>query len=79
MSQELHAYLERHNENYLRETQAGKVAAPVVRVLRQGTFGEFRDWRVSVTGVASGQIKVPLVVWDEAIRNWLAARVVQEF
>lgn len=78
-SQRLHAYLARHNENYMRETQSGKVAPPVVRVLRWGTFGEFRDWKVHVTGMAAGQIKVPLVVWDEEIREWLAARVVQEF
>lgn len=79
VSQQLHACLSRHNENYLRETQTGKVAPPVVRILRPGTFGEFRDWKVRVTGVAAGQIKVPLVVWDEELRNWLAERVVQEF
>ncbi|KAF8548802.1 hypothetical protein OG21DRAFT_1489072 [Imleria badia] len=77
--QQLHAYLSRHNQNYLTETQGGKLAPPVVRVLRRGTFAEFRDWKVRVTGMAAGQIKVPLVVWDEELRNWLAARVVQEF
>lgn len=79
VSQEIHAYLQRHNENYLRETQAGKIAPPVVRVLRQGTYGEFRDWKVHVTGMAAGQIKVPSVVWDEELRSWLGERVVEEF
>ena len=79
VSEQLHAYLQRHNENYLRETQAGKVAPPTVRVLGRGTFGEYRDLKVRASGMASGQIKVPLVVWDAETRNWLAARVVQEF
>ncbi|KAF8125755.1 GH3 auxin-responsive promoter [Boletus edulis] len=78
-SKQLHAYLSRHNENYQTETQTGKLGRPVVRVLRQGTFGEFRDWKVRVTGMAAGQIKVPLVVWDEEVRDWLSAQVVQEF
>ena len=75
--QEIHVYLQRHNENYLRETQAGKIAPPVVRVLRQG--GKFRDWKVHVTGMAAGQIKVPPVVWDEELWNWLGAWVIEEF
>jgi hypothetical protein len=79
VSQEIHGYLQRHNENYLRETQAGKIAPPVVRVLRQGTYGEFRDWKVHVTGMGAGQIKVPPVVWDEELRNWLGVRVIGEF
>lgn len=77
MSQERHTNLRRE----LSERNADwerKVAPPVVRVLRKGTLDESRDWRVSVTGVASGQIKVPLVVWGEEIRNWLAVQVVQE-
>ncbi|KAI9568530.1 GH3 auxin-responsive promoter [Boletus coccyginus] len=79
VSQKLHAYISRHNENYQGESQGGKLAPPSVHVLRQGTFGEFRDWKVRVTGMAAGQIKVPLVVWDEELRNWLAERVIQEF
>ncbi|KAG9316002.1 GH3 auxin-responsive promoter [Chiua virens] len=57
----------------------GKLAVPVVRVLRQGTFGEYRDWKALTSGTASVQTKVPTVVWDETLRDWLAARVVQEF
>ncbi|KAF8840790.1 hypothetical protein BDN67DRAFT_968105 [Paxillus ammoniavirescens] len=75
----LHAYLQNHNENYLRDSQAGKIGTPVIRLLKQGTFGDFREWKIRTTNVASGQVKVPPVVWDEGTRKWLEEHVVEEY
>ncbi|KAF9240244.1 GH3 auxin-responsive promoter [Melanogaster broomeanus] len=76
---ELHTYLQDHNENYRRDSQAGKLATPVVRVLKQGTFGDFREWKIRTTNAGSGQVKVPSVVWDEGTRKWLEEHVVEEY
>ncbi|KIJ64579.1 hypothetical protein HYDPIDRAFT_111943 [Hydnomerulius pinastri MD-312] len=76
---ELHTFLQKNNENYLRDSSAGKIATPIIRVLRQGTFSDFREWKIRTTNVASGQVKVPPVVWDEATRKWLEEHVVEEF
>ncbi|KAI5991917.1 hypothetical protein EDD15DRAFT_2446719 [Pisolithus albus] len=44
------------NENYLRDGLSGKIDMPVVRVL----------WKIRTRGGAAvGQIKVPVVVWEE--------------
>ncbi|KAH7919002.1 hypothetical protein BV22DRAFT_1199727 [Leucogyrophana mollusca] len=75
----LHTYLQQHNENYLKESTAGKIDKPSVHVLKQGTFSDFREWKIRATNSASGQIKVPPVVWDEVTRKWLEERVLQEF
>ncbi|KAI6094510.1 GH3 auxin-responsive promoter [Pisolithus sp. B1] len=71
----LHAELQKLNENYLRNSRAGKIDVPVVRVLRPGTFGEFREWKIRTNNIAAGQVKVPIVVWDEVNRAWLEERV----
>ncbi|KAF9222975.1 hypothetical protein BS17DRAFT_802745 [Gyrodon lividus] len=75
----LHTYLQDHNENYRRDSKAGKISTPVVRVLKQGTFGDFREWKIRTTNAGSGQVKVPPVVWDEGTRKWLEEHVVEEY
>ncbi|EGO19354.1 hypothetical protein SERLADRAFT_479847 [Serpula lacrymans var. lacrymans S7.9] len=75
----MHTYLQTHNQNYLKDSQAGKIGVPSVHILRRGTFGEYREWKAQVTNSASGQIKVPLVIWDEETRQWLSKMVEKEF
>jgi len=75
----LHKYLQDTNENYLRDSMAGKIDTPSVHVLKQGTFSDFREWKIRETNSASGQIKVPPVIWDEATRTWLLERVIEGF
>ncbi|KIK16197.1 hypothetical protein PISMIDRAFT_686591 [Pisolithus microcarpus 441] len=73
----LHASLQNLNKNYRRDSLSGKIDVPVVRVLRPGTFGEFREWKIRTSGGAAvGRVKVPVVVWDEGSRVWLEGRVV---
>ncbi|KAI6033477.1 GH3 auxin-responsive promoter [Pisolithus microcarpus] len=71
----LHGQLQKNNENYLKDSRVGKIGVPCVRVVRPGTFGDFREWKVRTKGGASGQIKVPIVIWSETDRAWLEARV----
>ncbi|KAI6033656.1 hypothetical protein BKA83DRAFT_4179267, partial [Pisolithus microcarpus] len=67
-----HASLHHLNENYLRGSLSGKIGVPAVRVLRPGTFGDFREWKIRTSGgAAAGQVKAPVVVWDEGCRMWL--------
>ncbi|KAI6033643.1 hypothetical protein BKA83DRAFT_4178988, partial [Pisolithus microcarpus] len=71
----LHASLQNLNENYLRDSLSGKIDAPAVRVLRPDTFADFREWKIRTSGGAAvGQVKVPVVVWDEGCRMWLEGR-----
>ncbi|KAI5997067.1 GH3 auxin-responsive promoter [Pisolithus albus] len=73
----LHTSLQNLNENYFRDSLSGKIDVPAVRVLRPGTFGEFREWKIRTSGGATvGQVKVPVVVWDEASRVWLQERAI---
>ncbi|KIK16059.1 hypothetical protein PISMIDRAFT_16073 [Pisolithus microcarpus 441] len=73
----LHASLYNLNENHLRDSLSGKIDVPAVRVLRPGTFGEFREWKTRTSGGAVvGRVKVPVVVWDEGCRVWLEGRVI---
>ncbi|KAI5998366.1 GH3 auxin-responsive promoter-domain-containing protein [Pisolithus orientalis] len=70
----LHDQLQKHNENYLKDSRIGKIGIPCVRVVRPGTFSDFREWKVRTKGAASGQVKVPVVIWGEADRAWLEGR-----
>ncbi|KAI6141045.1 GH3 auxin-responsive promoter [Pisolithus tinctorius] len=74
----LHNQLQKHNENYLRDSQMGKIGVPCVRVVRPGTFGEYRGWKVATKGAAAGQVKVAVVIWVEADRAWLEERVMYD-
>ena len=51
---------------------------PTVRVVRAGTFAEFRRWKGESVNVASGQIKVPLALVHPAAQAWISERVVRE-
>ncbi|KIN95149.1 hypothetical protein M404DRAFT_34404 [Pisolithus tinctorius Marx 270] len=74
----LHDQLQKHNENYLRDSQMGKIGVPCVRVVQPGTFGDYRGWKVATKGAAAGQVKVAVVIWVEADRAWLEERVMYD-
>ncbi|KAI6033661.1 hypothetical protein BKA83DRAFT_4179324, partial [Pisolithus microcarpus] len=58
-----------HNGNYLRDSLSGKIDVPAVRVLRPGTFSDFREWKIQKSGGAAavGQVKVPQAVVGRVI------------
>ncbi|KAF8870184.1 GH3 auxin-responsive promoter [Infundibulicybe gibba] len=63
---------------FLHERQDLGVGEPSVRILLTGTFGEYRPWRIGVSGGGSGQIEVPTIAYDPGVKDWLVGRVVQE-
>ncbi|EIW81168.1 hypothetical protein CONPUDRAFT_82204 [Coniophora puteana RWD-64-598 SS2] len=74
----VHAALKAANSNYDYENRTGKLGVPTVHILKKGTFAEFRDWKIRSLGISSGQVKVPLVVWEEATRKFLEERELRE-
>lgn len=58
--------------------QLGHISLPTIRILRAGTFTEFRTWWRKILNIAFGQIKVPLVMVNPAVQEWILDKVVQE-
>ena len=56
----------------------GSLRAPTIRIVKSGTFMEYRRWKVDTTGVGISQVKVPAVMWDSNALQWMAERVVRE-
>jgi len=54
------------------------ISDPTIRILKPGTFKEYRHWKAETSGINSGQIKVPTMLTDPATCGWLAKRVVLE-
>ena len=62
-------------KNYCDDSFAGD---PTIRILKPGTFKEYRQWKGDTSGISSGQIKVPTMLTDPVTIDWLANRVVLE-
>lgn len=62
-------------QTYLKDT---RVRLPTVRIVRSGTFSEYRQWRAEKVNVGPGQLKVPVVLVDETSKEWILERVVGE-
>jgi hypothetical protein len=68
-------YLCTANSNYAKDLEGGRVGLPTVRVVRKGTFMEYRAWKIKQMGISFVQIKVPIVTWDKELVAWLEERV----
>ncbi|KAI6044793.1 GH3 auxin-responsive promoter [Pisolithus marmoratus] len=55
-----------------------RMQVPTIRVLEPGTFGKYREWRIEATNSGGGQVKVPVLMWDNTARDWMLARVRRE-
>jgi hypothetical protein len=62
-------------KSYCDDSYAGD---PTIRILKPGTFKEYRQWKGDTRGISSGQIKVPTMLTDSVTIDWLAERVVLE-
>ncbi|KAG9312151.1 hypothetical protein JVU11DRAFT_7440 [Chiua virens] len=51
---------------------------PTIRVVKPGTFAEYRHWKGETANVASGQIKVPSVLIQPKAQAWILERVAEE-
>ncbi|KAG6332157.1 hypothetical protein ID866_6929 [Astraeus odoratus] len=68
----------RIDEEFKTSVDIGRMGKPTIRVLKQGTFREYRQWRVEVIKSGSGQVKVPVVMWDKTAMEWVTERVEKE-
>ena len=62
-------------KSYCDDSYAGD---PTIRILKPGTFKEYRQWKGDTSGISSGQIKVPTMLTDPVTIDWLANRVILE-
>ncbi|KAH0828161.1 GH3 auxin-responsive promoter [Lanmaoa asiatica] len=56
----------------------GRVSLPTIRIVKAGTFAEYRKFRAETGNMPLGQIKMPLVLVDQAVQEWILGKVVQE-
>ena len=66
------------NNEFRTALEGEKVRAPSVRILSPGTFAAFRQWKAEKMSIGPGQVKVPVILADEASRKWILERVVGE-
>jgi hypothetical protein len=62
-------------KNYCDDSYAGD---PTIRILKSGTFKDYRQWKSYTRGISPGQMKVPTMLTDPVTIDWLAERVVLE-
>ncbi|KAH7904365.1 GH3 auxin-responsive promoter [Hygrophoropsis aurantiaca] len=75
---EIHDELRRINYNVNVNFSNKVIGEPTIRILKPGTFREYRQWRLGIARTAAGQTKVPVFVMDEATKEWLKERVMHE-
>ncbi|KAI5989951.1 GH3 auxin-responsive promoter [Pisolithus albus] len=66
------------NEEHQRAFDTGRLRLPTIRIVRNGTFAEYRLWRAESMKAGIGQIKVPVAMLNEGQQEWIAERVVME-
>ena len=66
------------NTEHKRGLEQGKIHLPTIRIVKGGTFAEYRHWKGESSNIASGQIKVPAVLLNPTVQEWILERVVQE-
>jgi hypothetical protein len=68
-------HLSNANFNYAKDIEGGRAGPPTVRVVRKGTFMEYRAWKIKQMGISFVQAKIPVVTWDKELVTWLEERV----
>ncbi|KIJ13247.1 hypothetical protein PAXINDRAFT_170699 [Paxillus involutus ATCC 200175] len=56
----------------------GHTRLPTIRMVKPGTFMEYRLQRGEKVGVGAGQTKVPVVLLESAAQEWIKEKVFQE-
>ncbi|KAF8552837.1 hypothetical protein OG21DRAFT_1442896 [Imleria badia] len=70
--------LTRSNKNVVWAITYDSFRKPTVRLVRSGTFSDFRQLKLDEGSNNLGQVKVPVVLPKAAYVTWLSDRVVQE-
>ncbi|KAF8836515.1 hypothetical protein BDN67DRAFT_974055, partial [Paxillus ammoniavirescens] len=66
------------NIEHQRALNDDQIRLPTIRIVQPGTFMDFRLRRGEKTNLGASQIKVPVVLLDDAAKEWIEERVVQE-
>jgi len=64
--------------DYQEMVDMGLMRQPTIRIVKSGSFMEYRRWRVDSAGVGINQVKVPVVMRDSKAIEWMMERVVME-
>jgi len=63
------------NENFRNGYDAEWFGMPTIRVVKPGTFLEYRKWRGETAAIGTCQVKLPVVLTDTAAQEWITNRV----
>ena len=66
------------NEEHQRAFDAGQLRLPTIRIVKPGTFRDYRRYRGEQLNTPVGQTKVPVVVTNPDVLAWLEERVAKE-
>ncbi|KIJ57869.1 hypothetical protein HYDPIDRAFT_163769 [Hydnomerulius pinastri MD-312] len=75
---QVQADLCRSNPNIKRSLELRTIGSPTVRIVKPGTFRDYRRWKIEASNTGSGQMKVPVVMWDPAAQEWMLERIERE-
>ena len=70
--------LSRTNENVPYALERGLLGKPSIRVVKRGTFSEFRQLKFDEGARNPGQVKVPVVLPKVEYVTWFSNQVVKE-
>ncbi|KIK22599.1 hypothetical protein PISMIDRAFT_651535, partial [Pisolithus microcarpus 441] len=70
--------LTRANKEHQHAFDAGRLRLPTIRIVKPGTFAEYRLWWGESMNAGVGQIKVPAVMLNEDQQEWIVERVIAE-
>ncbi|KAF8061520.1 GH3 auxin-responsive promoter [Lyophyllum atratum] len=74
----LNDFLKSRNDTFAYFSSRQLLGIPRFRRLAPGTFRSYREWKASKNANGGGQIKVPTIVSDEEVVDWLLNRVMEE-
>ncbi|KAJ3231691.1 hypothetical protein HDU81_003579 [Chytriomyces hyalinus] len=63
------------NELFQAEQLNGRAGPCIVRLLKPGSFAEFRAWKTGELNSSVGQVKVPTVVASLELKQWFNVRI----
>ncbi|KAJ3406842.1 hypothetical protein HDU80_010239 [Chytriomyces hyalinus] len=75
VEKKLTALLSVQNELFEAGQMNGRVGPCIVRLLKPGSFAEFRAWKTGELNSSVGQVKVPTVVASLELKQWFNARM----
>ncbi|KAG0708384.1 GH3 auxin-responsive promoter [Suillus ampliporus] len=63
------------NDHIRWDYDRGAMGIPTIRVVKPGTFMEYRKWRFEAAAIGTCQVKVPVVMSDPIAQDWMTNRV----